>query len=225
MIMTHSDDDGLICPPRVAPAHVVLLPIIRDESKREEIVTYCEEVAEKLKELTYHGRSLEVEIDDRDINAGERSWGWVKKGIPLRLEVGPKDMEKNSVFVGRRDRTNKERYGQDRNEFVDSVVEVLDDIQANLLARARTLQQENTVEIDTWDDFAAFFIPKNPKKPEIHGGFASAHWCGSETCENKPKTDLKVTIRCIPFDAKNEEGTCVVCGAPSEKRVIFAKSY
>ncbi|MBN1257615.1 MAG: proline--tRNA ligase [Planctomycetes bacterium] len=225
MIMTHSDDDGLILPPRLAPSHVVFLPIFRDEAGREQTTAYCREIAEKLQGVSYHGIPLTIEIDDRDLNAGERSWEWVKKGIPVRVEIGPRDMEAGSVFVGRRDQGPKERYSQGKDEFVASITEVLDSIQAELLERARRLRAENSRRIDSWDEFVNFFTPKDQEKPEIHGGWAYSHWCGSPACEEQPKEALKVTIRCIPFDEPEEEGACVVCGAPSKQRVIFGKSY
>ncbi|MFW5856445.1 MAG: proline--tRNA ligase [Planctomycetota bacterium] len=225
LVMTHSDDDGLVLPPRVAPSHIVFLPIVRDEADRPAIVGYCRELADRLRATTWAGAPIDVEVDDRDINAGERSWEWVKKGIPLRVEVGPRDMEKNAVFVGRRDKGPKERESMDRDAFVAAAPEILDEIQAGLLARARAHREANTHRIDAWDAFVEFFTPANREKPEIHGGWALSHWCGSPACEAQPADALKVTIRCIPDDAPEEEGRCVVCGAPSRRRVIFAKSY
>jgi prolyl-tRNA synthetase len=225
MVMVHSDDDGLVLPPRLAPDHVVLLPIFRDEESREATVRYCNEVAALLREQDYDGAPVRVQVDDRDMNAGERSWDWVKKGIPVRAEVGPRDMEKNSVFVGRRDRSPKDRYGQDREAFAAGIADLLSEIQAGLLERARALREENTHAIDDWESFVRFFTPGNREKPEIHGGFVRSHWCGSPACEEQPKDALKVTIRCIPDDEPEDEGPCVVCGAKSPRRVIFAKSY
>lgn len=225
LIMTHSDDNGLVIPPKIAPAHAVFLPIFKTDEERKATIEYCEELKAKLSTLKYHGRDVVIEIDDRDINAGERSWSWVKKGIPIRIEVGPRDMQNNSVFVGRRDKGVKEKYGQNKDEFVEKFIETLDEIQDGLLTRALALREENTSKIDSWEEFVKYFTPKNTEKPEIHGGWALSHWCGAEECENKPKEELKVTIRCIPFDAEEEQGKCVICGKPSSKRVIFAKSY
>jgi len=226
MIMTHADDDGMIVPPRLAPAHVAILPIHRKPEEEEAVLNYCKEIAAKLSEQSYHGRSISVELDKRDINAGEKSWGWVKKGIPLILEVGPRDMKSDSVFVFRRDKSRKERYGQNRNEFIAGISGLLDEIQQALLERALKMREENTRNIDSLDDFTAFFTPQNRERPEIHGGFALSHWCESPDCENKVNDDLSVTIRCIPFDRKaGGSGSCIVCGKPSPGRVIFAKSY
>jgi len=224
MIMTHGDDDGMIMPPRLAPNHVVLLPIIRKEEDREAILAYCEEIASNLRKQRFHERDVEVVIDSRDINAGEKGWGWVKKGIPIKAEVGPRDMANNSVFMARRDTMQKQ--GVDKDEFVANIVETLDDIQNTLLQRALDHRAEHTQDIDSYDEFKAYFTPENKNRPEAHGGFAMSHWCESSECEDKINDDLSVTIRCIPFDrADSGEGACICCGKPSPGRVVFAKSY
>lgn len=224
MIMTHGDDDGMIMPPRLAPQHVVILPIIRNEEDRDAILAYCNEIASKLRGQRYHERDVEVTVDARDINAGEKGWGWVKKGIPIRAEVGPRDMENNSVFMARRDTGKKE--GIDKDAFVDGIVQTLEEIQQNLLQRALDHRAENTKEINSYADFVQFFTPENKDRPEAHGGFAMSHWCDSEECENKINSDLAVTIRTVPFDrADSGAGECICCGKPSSGRVVFAKSY
>ena len=225
MIMTHSDDDGLMIPPKVASSHVVLLPIFRNADEEAAILNYTETLAENLRKQSYHGQPLGVEIDKRDIG-GARGWDWIKKGIPLRVEIGPRDMAQNSVFVARRDKSAKKKFSLNTEEFVAQISSILDDMQKNLFDRALAYQQEFTRTIDTKEDFYAYFTPQNEEKPEIHGGFARAHWCGDPACEEKIKQDLKITIRCIPFEKKIEEkGTCVYCANPSSQRVIFAKSY
>jgi len=226
LIMVHSDDNGMVVPPRLAPSHVAILPIYRKEEERESVLAYCEELAASMRELTYRGRPLGVELDTRDMNAGEKGWSWVKKGIPVTVEVGPRDMASGSVYVGRRDRARNERYGQPKDEFVAGVTDLLEEIQASLFARAKAFMVEHTRTIDDWTEFTAFFTPENTEKPEIHGGFAMSHWCDGDACEQKINDELKVTIRCIPADrGKDGEGTCVVCGKPSSGRVVFAKSY
>jgi prolyl-tRNA synthetase len=226
MLMTHADDDGMVMPPRLAPSHVVLLPIIRQDSERESIEKYCNEIADKLRQQVYHGRPVEVVVDTRDLNAGEKGWQWVKKGIPVRLEVGPRDMESGGVFVARRDRGAKEKYGQNKDEFISGIAALLDEIQHGLLEKALNFRKENTREINDYEKFQKFFTPKDKEKPEIHGGFASSHWCDGAACEEKVKNDLTVTIRCVPFDREaGGVGRCVVCGQPSKGRVTFAKSY
>ncbi len=226
MIMVHGDDDGMIMPPRLAPSHVVIMPIIRDEADTPRIVEYCNAVAARLREKTYHGRAVDVVVDTREMNAGEKSWNWIKKGIPVRVEIGPRDMAEDSVFVGRRDRGPRERYGQNKDEFADGIVELLDDIQRSLYEQALAFRNEHTREIDDRDDFRAFFTPVNAERPESHGGFALSHWCDDPACEAKVNDELSVTIRCIPLDrADSGAGACVACGKDSPGRVVFAKSY
>ncbi|MCC8191408.1 MAG: proline--tRNA ligase [Planctomycetes bacterium] len=226
-IMTHGDDDGMVMPPRLAPAHVVILPIYRKEEDLDTSLAYAEGIAAELRRLdTVWGGKVEVVVDRRDMNAGEKGWEWVKKGIPVRVEVGPRDIEKNAVFVARRDRGPKEKYGQNRDEFIASVPALLKEMQDELFARAKAYRDEHSRPIDDLTTFRAFFTPKNEDKPEIHGGFAWSHWCGEEVCENAITDELSVTIRCVPFDyEKSGPGTCIVCGKPSKGRVPFAKAY
>ncbi|GBC59696.1 proline--tRNA ligase [Desulfonema ishimotonii] len=224
LIMTHGDDDGIIMPPRVAPSHVVLLPIARKAEERAAVMEYTENLARALRDTWYHHTRLRVEIDDRDIG-GARGWEWIKKGIPLRVEIGPRDIAANSVFVARRDKPHREKTSVRRDQFVSGITALLDDIQKNLFSRAADYRKAHTVTIDDRDGFYAFFTPENAEKPEIHGGFVRAHWCESAECEAKIKEDLQVTIRCIPFDSPDEDGRCICCGKPSPRRVIFAKAY
>ncbi|MGD9017860.1 MAG: proline--tRNA ligase, partial [Desulfobacterales bacterium] len=181
LIMTHSDDDGLIMPPRVASAHVVLLPIWRKEAEKAMVLEYVDRLSRDLRDQTYHGRSLRVEIDQRDIG-GARGWEWIKKGIPVRVEIGPRDIQKNAVFVGRRDRSPKEKETIDREAFVAGISRLLDQIQSHLYDTALAFRESHTVAIDRKDDFMAFFTPASTEKPEIHGGFSASHWCGSDDC-------------------------------------------
>jgi len=165
-----------------------------------------------------------VEVDDRDIG-GAKSWDWIKKGIPLRAEIGPKDIASDSVFVGRRDKEPRDKSAINKDTFVDEITTILDDIQDNLFQKALAYREEHTRNIDDINAFDAFFTPANKERPEIHGGFAMSHWCGDGDCEKKIKDRLNVTIRCIPHDGQNEDGACIECGKESNKRVIFAKAY
>jgi prolyl-tRNA synthetase len=224
LIMSHGDDDGIIMPPRVASSHIVLLPIFRKAEERSKVMAYAESLAKELRMKYYHHRNIAVEIDDRDIG-GARGWEWIRKGIPLRVEIGPRDIAANAVFVARRDKAPTDKVSIPRDQFVDEIGDILDSIQQNLYAKALVYRDEHTVVIDDKDEFYQSFTPQNMNKPEIHGAFALSHWCGSETCEKKIKTDLSVTIRCIPFDSEIENGKCICCGAPSRQRVVFAKAY
>ncbi|MBI9084736.1 MAG: proline--tRNA ligase [Desulfobacterales bacterium] len=226
LIMTHSDDDGLILPPRVASAHVVLLPIFRKEDEKAPVMDHCRKLAKEMRGIDYHGRRLVVEVDERDIG-GARGWDWIRKGIPVRVEIGPRDIAADAVFVGRRDRGHREKTAMPRQEFISQITAVLDDIQQGLYDRALAFREAHTRSIDLRKDFDAYFTPKNAGRPEIHGGFALSHWCGDEGCEARIKEALNVTIRCIPL-AENtapDDGACVCCGSPSPRRVVFAKAY
>jgi len=224
LIMTHGDDDGVIMPPRVSPAHLVLLPIFKNEDERTKVMTYTESLAAELRHTHYHHARLRVEIDERNIG-GARGWEWIKKGIPLRVEIGPRDIAENAVFVARRDMDHRKKSAVKRDVFVKSIGDLLDEIQGTLFQRARDYTHIHTRFIDDPDAFYSFFTPENLEKPEIHGGFAMSHWCGEAACEAKIKEDLTVTIRCIPLDNIAEKGRCICCGKTSEARVVFAKAY
>ena len=224
LIMTHADDDGMVLPPRVASSHLVLMPILRKESERQMVMEYTEGLARELRAVRYHDGPIRVEVDTRDIGGG-RGWDWIRKGIPLRVEIGPRDIAEDAVFVGRRDREHRDRTSIPRAEFVQRVPEILDDIQRTLYERALAYREANTVDLDDRDRFYAFFTPGNLQKPEIHGGFVRSSWCGEEACEERIKADLQVTIRCIPFDASEASGGCIGCGKPGRQRAVFAKAY
>jgi len=224
LIMSHADDDGLVLPPKIASAHVVLMPIIRKNKDRPAVMAYTEDLSRELRKVSYHGHPLVVEIDDRDIG-GARGWDWVKKGIPLRVEIGPRDIAESAVFVARRDRPHREKTSVGRDRFVSEITDVLESIQDTLFHRAKKNLDANTLEIDSHEEFHTFFTAKDQLEPEIHGGFALSHWCGDPSCEEKLKDDLGVTIRCIPSDGKEEKGVCICCGGPSPLRVVYAKAY
>jgi prolyl-tRNA synthetase len=223
LIMTHSDDNGVVLPPRIASSHVVLMPILRSDKDRQPVMTFMDNLAARLREKQYHGRPITVEIDTR--NTGARNWDWIRKGIPLRVEIGPKDIEKDSVFVGRRDKDPKDKTAIQKDKFVETIGDILDDIQQTLFDRALSFREANTQTIDDLAAFNAFFTPKDEERPEIHGGFALSHWCGQSACEAAIKDRLNVSIRCIPFDGQKEKGKCIECGKESPQRVVFAKAY
>lgn len=225
LIMSHSDDNGLVLPPKVAPSHAVIIPIYKNDEERDAIMAFVQEIKAALKSVKYNEMPLRLEIDDRDLTGSERSWYWIKKGIPIRMEIGPRDLQNRSVFLGRRDKEPREKTGLTFGEVIEKLPEILDDIQENIYQKALALRKEYTIQLDEKEAFYSFFTPQNANQPEVHGGFAHSHWCGSADCEAKIKDDLKVTIRCIPNDAIAEQGACIYCGQPSNKRVIFAKAY
>ena len=225
LIMAHGDDDGIQLPPRIAPAQVVLLPVTPKPETRAAVLEAVEKLAAALRAQSYAGEPVRVEVDRRDIGGGTKNWEWIKKGVPLRVEIGPRDLEKGSVAVARRDRGVKEKEFLPTEAFVAGVAGMLESIQTGLLDRATALRNAHTVVLDSKEEFYAFFSPKNADRPEIHGGFALAHWNGSREVEEQIKNDLKVTIRCIPMEGESESGRCIFTGGPSARRVIFAKSY
>ena len=225
LIMTHSDDDGLVLPPRVAPKHVVVSPIWRNDDEKSAVLEYCTELVRAINDQPFDKGTVLAELDARDIRGGEKKWFHVKRGTPIRLEVGPRDMQADSVFMSRRDLpTGDKPQTVPRQQFLADVGKTLREMQSNLFERAKKFREANTFKIDSLDDFKAFFMPKNAEDPEIHGGFALSHWCDDPAADAILK-DLKVTPRCIPLDAADEPGKCIFTGKPSNRRVVFAKAY
>ena len=227
LIMTHGDDDGLILPPKLAPAHVAIIPIFRSEEDKTKVLEYCRAVGRELRAQSYAGRSLQVIVDERDERGGDKVWHWIKKGVPLRLEIGPRDIEKDSLFVARRDQGPKDKQSIPRTEFVAKVADTLQAIHDALLSRAREYRAQHTQRIDSREEFYRFFTPErvedNAPTP-IHGGFALTHFSGEVELEKKIRDELSVTVRCIPLE-QGEPGVCPFTGKPSSQRVVWAKSY
>jgi prolyl-tRNA synthetase len=222
LIMTHSDDDGLVLPPRLAPKHVVICPVIRKDEERDQVMEYCESLRQEIKATHYDGKPIEVFIDDRDIRGGEKKWYHVKRGVPIRVEAGPRDIQSDSVFVGRRDQPKST--GMKRSEFVANVANILTEMQDGLFQRALELRESNTKTFNSLDKFKKYFTPKNQNKPEIHGGFAKCYFVDCEEVDEILKP-LKVTPRNIPLDQDGSEGVCIFTGKPTKTVGVFGKSY
>jgi prolyl-tRNA synthetase len=225
LVMAHGDDDGLVLPPRIAPTQVVILPITPKEETRGAVLEACNKLAKQLREIRYVDLPIEVEVEGRDLGGGVKNWEWIKKGVPLRVEIGPRDLESAQVTVSRRDQLVKAIELMSMQEFVSRAPDILDSIQQNLFQRAKKFRDEHTRVIDSKQEFYDFFTPRDATKPEIHGGFALAHWDGSREVEEQIKSDLKVTIRVISLDDSSEPGKCIFTGKPSPRRVIWAKAY
>ena len=225
LVMTHGDDDGLVLPPRIAPTQIVVLPITPKEQTRAAVLETSDKIAARLRQTRYADVPIEVLVDRRDLGGGVKNWEWIKKGVPLRVEIGPRDLEKNSVELSRRDQAAKAKESIPVDEFVARTPEILTSIQDALYARAKEFRDANTRVINSKKEFYDFFTPKNAAKPEIHGGFALAHWNGSREIEEQIKHDLKVTIRAIRIYDSSEPGECIFTAEPSVRRVIWAKSY
>jgi prolyl-tRNA synthetase len=223
LIMTHADDKGLVIPPKLAPIHVVIVPIWKTDEERVQVLAYANGIKAGLEKFAYgHGR-LAVEIDARDLRPGNKYFEWERKGVPLRVECGPRDLASGNVVVVSRLDGAKTILPKDK--LVADAVAMLDAFQKALFEKAKRFRDENTILVDGRDAFVKYFTPANAEKPEIHGGFARGGWCEKPECEKRAKEELKVTIRCIELDGKAEAGTCVICGAASPRRVIWAKSY
>jgi len=211
LIMTHSDDNGLVLPPNLAPIQVVIVPIYRNEEQLEQISEVAKELVKELRAI-----GVSVKFDDNDNQ--KPGWKFAQyelQGVPLRLAIGPKDLEKGTVELARRDTLTKEFVN--RSEVVEKIKALMTQIQDSLFDRAKDYRNRHITEVDSFDDFKKVLKDK--------GGFISAHWDGTSETENKIKDLTKATIRCVPFDRKEETGTCILTGNPSNGRVLFAKAY
>ena len=211
LIMTHSDDNGLVLPPKLAPIQVVIVPIYKGE---EQLDAISEKINPLVKEL--RGKGITVKYDKRDTHKpGFKFNEYELKGVPVRIAIGKRDLENGTYEVARRDTLEKELVAE--NDVVDKIVSLMDEIQENIYKKASDYRASHISEVDSYDEFKNVLEEK--------GGFVSAHWDGTAATEDKIKNDTKATIRCIPIDVKKEEGRCMVTGKPSSNRVLFAKAY
>lgn len=211
LIMAHSDNNGLVLPPKLAPTQVVMIPIYKGEEELKRVVAEMEIIAEKLR-----ARGVSVKIDDRDhVRSGFKFAEYELKGVPVRVVMGPRDLANGTVELMRRDTLEKVTLTSDGID--EKIVETLDEIQRNILDKARKYRDGMITRVDTWEDFKRTLDEK--------GGFLLAHWDGTTETELAIKDETKATIRCIPFDSVEEEGVCVYSGKPSHRRVLFARSY
>ncbi|MCC6622051.1 MAG: proline--tRNA ligase [Deltaproteobacteria bacterium] len=220
IIMSHSDDDGLVLPPRLAPTHVVIVPVFRKEDERAEVLAYCDKLAAELGDIRWAGidmARLVVKVDKRDLNGGEKSWEHIKKGVPVRLEIGPRDIAKDSAFMGRRDKAPKDKESVTRGELVARLPGILDEIQGNLYQRALAMREGSSVDLTSAAELRAYFADDQP------GGFGRAFAADVPDYAEELK-GLKVSARCMPI-GDEERGTCIFTGRPDARRIVFARSY
>ena len=209
MIMAHSDDNGLVLPPNIAPYQVVIIPVVHKDEDKARVLEYCHKLHKEL--------DVRSHVDERDVRAGEKGWHWIKKGVPIRVEIGPREMDADALSVVKRTKGPKEFEKQSKCEFVKTVSDQLAAVQKELFDKASAFRKSNTKEINSKEEFYAFF--------KGEGGFALAHWNGDYKVEQQVQKDLSVSIRCIPLDGKGEPGKCCITGEPSSQRVVFSKSY
>ncbi len=211
LVMAHSDDNGLVLPPKLAPIQVVIVPIYKKEHELSEIQTVAENLQQKLQNA-----GVSVKFDNRDTH--KPGWKFAEyelKGVPVRLAIGPRDLKNNTVELARRDTLEKQTLSQDA--VVDTVTGILNEMQSNIYKKALQFREQNTYKVDDYESFKQVLNEK--------GGFISAHWDGTTETEQKIQEETKATIRCIPLDNTADEGKCMVTGKPSKQRVLFAKAY
>ncbi len=212
IIMVHGDDKGLVLPPRLAPIQVVIVPIYKTEEEKARVLEAARRIEAQLRER------FRVKLDDRDnVTPGFKFNDWELRGVPVRVEIGPRDLEKNSVALARRDKPGREgKTFVPQDGLADTIADLLDDIHAAMYAKAQAFFQEHSHEVETYDEL----------QEVVQNGWAYAWWCGDAACEAKIKEDTKATSRCIPLE-QPEVGAakCVVCGRPAKHKVYFAKAY
>jgi len=211
LIMTHSDDNGLVLPPKLAPHQVVIVPIYRNDEQFEAVSEVANDLMKKLRT-----EGVRVKFDNRDTHKpGWKFNEYELKGVPVRIAIGPKDVEKGTVEIARRDTLSKQFLPT--GETVQHIVSLLEEIQENLFNKAHTYREEHTTHVDSYEEFKKVLKDK--------GGFIAAHWDGTIETEERIKNETKATIRCIPIEGDNTPGSCMITGKPSQKRVLFAKAY
>jgi prolyl-tRNA synthetase len=211
LVMAHSDDQGLVLPPRIAPLQVVIVPIYKGDEQRAELGKTADELIKQLKAL-----GIRVKYDDNDnARPGWKFAEYELKGVPVRITLGARDLQNGVVEIARRD--TKEKNTVPLENLAQRIYTLLEEIQQNMFNRAKTFRDEHTTSVDTWEEFVRVLDEKT--------GFVAAHWDGSEETETAIKEKTKATIRCIPLNNQQEQGKCILTGKPSAQRVLFARAY
>ena len=221
LIMAHSDDDGLVLPPRVATQQIVILPITPKEDSRAAVLDACQALAETLRHQHFQGDPIRVHVDARDLNGGVKKWEWVKKGVPIRIEIGPRDIETRKVCVQRRDHAVSDKQFSDKGEFIQRAEDILAEIHDTLLARATAFRDANITACSEPETFHAHWATDNP-------GWLCTPWAGTAEQEEELSKQHKITIRCLPLEGTAlaaTGGTCFLTGAPAVTRALWGRSY
>ncbi len=219
LIMAHADDDGLVLPPAIAPQQIVIVPVTPKEDTKQAIIDSCHALAETLRSLSYQNQALRVKVDDRDLGGGVKKWEWVKKGVPLRIEIGPRDLEQRKVCLQRRDQAANEKQFMEREDFIREASDILGEIHKSLLARATKFRDDHLTECSSLEEFETHWQGEHP-------GWLLTPWAGSREEEEELSKKHKITIRCLPLTQQNEEEKpCILTAKPSKSRAIWGRSY
>lgn len=220
VIMTHSDDDGLVLPPRIAPTQIVILPIHRTDEERTAVLDACRALERELTAASFAHEPVRVKIDARDLRGGDKVWQHVKQGVPVRVEIGPRDLAAGTVSVTRRDRPPKERTSVPLAEFSTMAPRLLEEIQNGLFDKARAFRDAKSARLSSQADVLDFFAEGKGQG----SGFAHVH-VADDPAVTAVLDPLKVTVRCIPMDGPHEPGTCIVTGRPVPRPSVLARAY
>lgn len=225
LIMAHSDDDGLVLPPRVATQQIVIVPITPKEDTKAEVIASCQALAETLRHQSFRGEPLRVHVDTRDLGGGVKKWEWIKKGVPIRIEIGPRDIETRKICVQRRDEPVTSKDFPIKEDFIRRAAEVLEEIHHNLLKKASDFRDANIASCESLDEFNAHWNQENP-------GWLHTPWAGSPEEEEELSKRHKITIRCIPVASAtlpaglpSGDGTCILTGKTTAVRALWGRSY
>jgi len=220
LIMTHSDDNGLVLPPKLAPHQIVIIPIYKNDAEKDDILAKCKELQAALTIEYYNHYNISVKIDDRDLTSGERTWQAIKTGVPIKIQLGPKDLAQNQVCMARRDLDPKEKEFMSFEDFINNASDILEDIQNSLYNKAKTFLDKNTHNVETLDELKKFF------KKDSSTGFVCCYSTNELEEEHlELLKNLKISARCIPNKFKNDLGNCIFTNKPNCNKIIFAKAY
>lgn len=221
LIMTHSDDDGLILPPRVATQQIVILPITPKEDTRDAVLEACHSLATSLRQLIFHNDPLRVVVDTRDLNGGVKKWEWIKKGVPIRIEIGPRDLETGKLCLQRRDQPISAKEFTEQETMVQDALVILQEIHDTLLKRATDFRDTHITACDDLEAFHAHWSSENP-------GWLYTPWCGTPEQEEVLSKQHKITVRCLPISGDAlpaTENICILTGNETTNRAIWGRSY
>jgi prolyl-tRNA synthetase len=221
LIMAHSDDDGLVLPPRVATQQIVILPITPKEDTREAVLASCQALAETLRHQQFEGDPIRVHVDTRDLSGGVKKWDWIKKGVPIRIEIGPRDIESRKVCIQRRDQPVSEKQFAEKDEFIQRAKDILGEIHRSLLARATEFRDSNISPCNDLEAFHAHWAGENP-------GWLVTPWAGTPEQEEQLSKQHKITIRCLPLDSVKlpaPGNQCILTSQHTTLRAIWGRSY